>query len=59
MRPYRFSNSAYDPADFVQKMKIEVPTKSLPGPWDTWVYHIVDTVFMRAWLKHPYFHMIK
>ncbi|SRR6266699_7056702 len=24
-----------------------------------WVYHIVDTVFMRAWLNHPRFRMIK
>lgn len=24
-----------------------------------WVYHIVDATFMRAWLKHPHFHMIK
>ncbi len=24
-----------------------------------WVYHIVDTTFLRAWLNHPHFHMIK
>lgn len=24
-----------------------------------WVYHIVDTTFMRAWLNHPHFYMIK
>jgi Family of unknown function (DUF6368) len=24
-----------------------------------WVYHIVDTAFMRAWLNHPRFRMIK
>ena len=24
-----------------------------------WVYHIVDTTFMRAWLNHPRFRMIK
>jgi hypothetical protein len=24
-----------------------------------WVYHIVDTTFMRAWLSHPHFYMVK
>ena len=24
-----------------------------------WVYHIVDATFLRAWLQHPHFHMIK
>ena len=24
-----------------------------------WIYHIVDTEFMRAWLNHPRFRMIK
>ena len=26
---------------------------------DHWVYHIVDTAFLRAWLRHSHFHMIK
>lgn len=24
-----------------------------------WVFHIVDTTFLRAWMDHPHFHMIK
>jgi hypothetical protein len=44
--------SAHDPANFVQEVEKE-------QVWDTWVYHIVDAACMRAWLKHPYFHMIK
>jgi hypothetical protein len=24
-----------------------------------WVSHMVDTTFLRAWLQHPHFHMIK
>ncbi len=48
--------------EFVQSQPgrvIEVLYEVSPWPWDTWVYHIVDTAFLRAWLKHPYFHMIK
>ena len=26
---------------------------------DRWVSHMVDTTFLRAWLQHPNFHMIK
>ena len=24
-----------------------------------WIYHLVDPDFLRAWLQHPHFHMIK
>ena len=37
MQPYCFGLSAYDPADFVQKMKIEVLYEVFPWPWNTWV----------------------
>jgi Family of unknown function (DUF6368) len=29
------------------------------SPSRRWVSHLVDTIFLRAWLEHPYFHMIK
>jgi Family of unknown function (DUF6368) len=29
------------------------------SPDRRWVSHMVDTTFMRAWLEHPHFHMIK
>ncbi len=25
----------------------------------TWAYHVADAEFMRAWLEHPHFHMVK
>ncbi|HEX6676673.1 MAG TPA: DUF6368 family protein, partial [Actinomycetes bacterium] len=25
----------------------------------TWLYHVVDAAFLRAWLHHPHFHMIE
>ncbi len=43
--------------------------RSIPGrvfemyytipPNRQWVSHIVDTTFLQAWLRHPYFHMVK
>jgi hypothetical protein len=29
------------------------------NPARQWVFHIVDTVFLKNWLKHPHFHMMK
>lgn len=29
------------------------------NPARQWVFHLVDTVFLKNWLKHPHFHMIK
>ena len=29
------------------------------GRHTRWVFHIVDTTFLRAWMDHPRFHMIK
>jgi hypothetical protein len=31
----------------------------LIGENTTWIYHLVDPDFLRAWLQHPDFHMIK
>jgi hypothetical protein len=36
---------------------IEVPYGEETGK--PWVFHIVDATFLRAWLQHPHFHMIK
>jgi hypothetical protein len=29
------------------------------GSDTTWIYHLVNPDFLRAWLQHPHFHMIK
>jgi hypothetical protein len=31
----------------------------MTGSDRTWVYHVADSTFLRAWLAHPDFHMIK
>jgi hypothetical protein len=36
---------------------IEIPYETASG--DEWLFHVVDPEFMRAWLTHPDFHMIK
>ncbi len=61
VEPCAFGPSAHDPADFVQEVEKEQVIEALyeVSPWDTWVYHIVDAAFTRAWLKHPQFLMMK
>lgn len=49
--------------------EISAYVRQMPGriweiPYETgsgrnWVYHIVDSAFLRTWLRHPNFHMIK
>jgi len=29
------------------------------GNGRTWAYHVADAAFLKAWLEHPNFHMIK
>jgi hypothetical protein len=44
---------------YVNAMPGRVVEISYMTSGDRWVYHVVDTTFMREWLRHPHFHMIK
>ena len=53
----------------VVRPRVEAFTASMPGkavavPYETggsreWASHTVDATFLRAWMRHPEFHMIK
>jgi len=52
----------------VVRARIEAFTASMPGKavavpseggWEAWPSHAVDPEFLRAWMRHPEFHMIK
>jgi hypothetical protein len=52
----------YEP--YFRKMVKGMPGKVYTVPYqkpggDEWVYHIGDADFLRAWLKHPNFHMVE
>lgn len=52
----------------VVRARVEAFTASMPGKavaipseggWEAWPSHAVDPKFLRAWMRHPEFHMIK
>lgn len=50
--------------DFVYKIEgkiceIEYEVGEGEGEGRKWIYHVVDIAFLKNWLKHPHFHMIK
>jgi hypothetical protein len=51
-------------ADYSRALINSLPGIAIELPYNTgtersWVYHVADTTFLRAWLAHPEFHMIK
>lgn len=52
-----------DAEPFSRKLIDSMPGVAIAVPYTTvsrtWVYHVADTTFMRAWLAQPHFHMIK
>lgn len=58
--PQRYEPSMKEISAFVQS----IPGKIYPVYYETgrktqWVWHIVDTTFLCAWMTHPHFHMVK
>lgn len=58
------ANAKWEDAEpFSRKLIDSMPGVAIAVPYTTvsrtWVYHIADTTFMRAWLAQPHFHMIK
>ena len=54
--------SEYEP--YFQKMVKGLPGRVYTVPYlkangDEWVYHVADAEFLKAWLDHPNFHMVK
>lgn len=53
-----------DVATYFDEMVSGIPGKVVSVEYETigdrtWAYHVGDNEFMKAWLQHPYFHMIK
>jgi len=55
-----------DIAPYFEPMVGEIPGKIISIPYlcgeaesRTWVHHVADVEFMKAWLKHPRFHLVK
>jgi len=51
-------------AEYSRKLINSLPGVAVELPYETgmgrtWVYHVADSAFLRAWLAHPDFHMIK
>jgi hypothetical protein len=58
--PRRYEPSMEEISAFVHT----IPGKVYPIYYETgrktlWVWHIVDTTFLRAWMDHPHFYMVK
>lgn len=53
-----------DVESYVRQMLDPIPGKIVSIEYytpngRTWAYHVADATFLKAWLKHPHFHMIK